>query len=149
MQSYYAKLLGELNEQRQRDFFCDCSIIVEGRIFKAHRNILFANSGYFRALLIHYIQDSGRHSTASLDIVTSDAFSTILAQKNTWTLGTGKEGFSSAARNVSISTKWTFSTKRHRPIFQLGCAAHYTLPWKIKQKAPGCSCSLQTLGISL
>ncbi|KAB0379290.1 hypothetical protein FD755_007074 [Muntiacus reevesi] len=78
MQSYYAKLLGELNEQRQRDFFCDCSIIVEGRIFKAHRNILFANSGYFRALLVHYIQDSGRHSTASLDIVTSDAFSTIL-----------------------------------------------------------------------
>ncbi|XP_020029584.2 zinc finger and BTB domain-containing protein 8B isoform X1 [Castor canadensis] len=78
MQSYCAKLLGELNEQRKRDFFCDCSIIVEGRIFKAHRNILFANSGYFRALLIHYIQDSGRHSTASLDIVTSDAFSTIL-----------------------------------------------------------------------
>ncbi|XP_036917308.1 zinc finger and BTB domain-containing protein 8B [Sturnira hondurensis] len=78
VQSYYAKLLGELNEQRKRDFFCDCSIIVEGRIFKAHRNILFANSGYFRALLIHYIQDSGRHSTASLDIVTSDAFSIIL-----------------------------------------------------------------------
>uniref|UniRef100_H0X873 Zinc finger and BTB domain containing 8B n=1 Tax=Otolemur garnettii TaxID=30611 RepID=H0X873_OTOGA len=78
MQSYYAKLLEELNEQRKRDFFCDCSIIVEGRIFKAHRNILFANSGYFRALLIHYIQDSGRHSTASLDIVTSDAFSIIL-----------------------------------------------------------------------
>ncbi|KFQ53916.1 Zinc finger and BTB domain-containing protein 8B, partial [Nestor notabilis] len=63
---------------RKRDFFCDCSIIVEGRIFKAHKNILFANSGYFRALLIHYIQDSGRHSTASLDIVTSEAFSIIL-----------------------------------------------------------------------
>ncbi|XP_075409742.1 zinc finger and BTB domain-containing protein 8B [Tenrec ecaudatus] len=78
MQSYPAKLLGELNEQRKRDFFCDCSIVVEGRVFKAHRNVLFANSGYFRALLIHYIQDSGRHSTASLDIVTSDAFSTIL-----------------------------------------------------------------------
>ncbi|XP_048205821.1 zinc finger and BTB domain-containing protein 8B [Perognathus longimembris pacificus] len=77
-QSYCAKLLGELNEQRKRDFFCDCSIIVEGRIFKAHRNILFANSGYFRALLLHYIQDSGRHSTASLDIVTSDAFAVIL-----------------------------------------------------------------------
>ncbi|KFV75070.1 Zinc finger and BTB domain-containing protein 8B, partial [Dryobates pubescens] len=42
------------------------------------KNILFANSGYFRALLIHYIQDSGRHSTASLDIVTSEAFSIIL-----------------------------------------------------------------------
>ncbi|XP_004705370.1 zinc finger and BTB domain-containing protein 8B [Echinops telfairi] len=78
MQSYPAKLLGELNEQRKRDFFCDCSIVVEGRVFKAHKNVLFANSGYFRALLIHYIQDSGRPSTASLDIVTSDAFSTIL-----------------------------------------------------------------------
>ncbi|OCT57662.1 hypothetical protein XELAEV_18003226mg [Xenopus laevis] len=78
MSSYYTKLLGELNEQRKRDFFCDCSIIVEGRIFKAHRNVLFANSGYFRAMLVHYIQDSGRHSTASLDIVTSEAFSTIL-----------------------------------------------------------------------
>uniref|UniRef100_A0A8C5P875 Zinc finger and BTB domain containing 8B n=1 Tax=Leptobrachium leishanense TaxID=445787 RepID=A0A8C5P875_9ANUR len=78
MPSYYTKLLGELNEQRKRDFFCDCSIIVEGRIFKAHRNVLFANSGYFRAMLVHYIQDSGRHSTASLDIVTSEAFSTIL-----------------------------------------------------------------------
>ncbi|XP_071432727.1 zinc finger and BTB domain-containing protein 8B [Pithys albifrons albifrons] len=78
VQSYHTKLLGELNEQRKRDFFCDCSIIVEGRIFKAHKNILFANSGYFRALLIHYIQDSGRHSTASLDIVTSEAFAVIL-----------------------------------------------------------------------
>ncbi|XP_064254161.1 zinc finger and BTB domain-containing protein 8B [Passer domesticus] len=78
VQSYYAKLLGELNEQRKRDFFCDCSIIVEGRIFKAHKNILFATSGYFRALLVHYIQDSGRHSTASLDIVTSEAFAVIL-----------------------------------------------------------------------
>ncbi|XP_039595154.1 zinc finger and BTB domain-containing protein 8B isoform X1 [Polypterus senegalus] len=79
--SYQAKLLCELNEQRKRDFFCDCSIIVEGRLFKAHRNVLFASSGYFRALLVHYLQDTGhghRHSTASLDIVTSDAFSHIL-----------------------------------------------------------------------
>uniref|UniRef100_A0A3B5L2J1 Zinc finger and BTB domain containing 8B n=1 Tax=Xiphophorus couchianus TaxID=32473 RepID=A0A3B5L2J1_9TELE len=71
---YLPKLLFELNEQRKRDFFCDCSILVEGRVFKAHRNVLFAGSGYFRALL-----DSGqRYSTASLDIVTADAFSVIL-----------------------------------------------------------------------
>ncbi|KAG5265204.1 hypothetical protein AALO_G00262530 [Alosa alosa] len=77
--SYMSKLLCELNEQRKRDFFCDCSIIVEGQVFKAHRNILFAGSGYFRALLVHYLQDSGqRHSTASLDIVTATAFSLIL-----------------------------------------------------------------------
>uniref|UniRef100_A0A3Q0R371 Zinc finger and BTB domain containing 8B n=1 Tax=Amphilophus citrinellus TaxID=61819 RepID=A0A3Q0R371_AMPCI len=76
---YLSKLLFELNEQRKRDFFCDCSILVEGRVFKAHRNVLFAGSGYFRALLVHYLQDSGqRYSTASLDIVTADAFSIIL-----------------------------------------------------------------------
>ncbi|XP_056439058.1 zinc finger and BTB domain-containing protein 8B [Gadus chalcogrammus] len=76
---YLAKLLRELNEQRKRDYFCDCSILVEGRVFKAHRNVLFAGSGYFRALLVHYLQDTGQlHSTASLDIVTADAFSIIL-----------------------------------------------------------------------
>jgi len=53
---YLPKLLFELNEQRKRDFFCDCSILVEGRVFKAHRNVLFAGSGYFRALLVHYLQ---------------------------------------------------------------------------------------------
>ncbi|XP_061681871.1 zinc finger and BTB domain-containing protein 8B isoform X2 [Syngnathoides biaculeatus] len=76
---YLPKLVFELNEQRKRGYFCDCSILVEGRVFKAHRNVLFAGSGYFRALLVHYLQDSGqRQSTASLDIVTADAFSIIL-----------------------------------------------------------------------
>ncbi|XP_072303723.1 zinc finger and BTB domain-containing protein 8B [Eucyclogobius newberryi] len=76
---YLPRLVAGLNEQRKRDFFCDCSVLVEGRVFKAHRNVLFAGSGYFRALLVHYIQDNGqRHCTASLDIVTADAFSIIL-----------------------------------------------------------------------
>lgn len=56
---YLPKLLFELNEQRKRDFFCDCSILVEGRVFKAHRNVLFAGCGYFRALLVHYLQVRG------------------------------------------------------------------------------------------
>ncbi|KAK6327984.1 hypothetical protein J4Q44_G00036300 [Coregonus suidteri] len=76
---YQSKLLCELNEQRKRDFFCDCCIVVEGRVFKAHRNVLFAGSGYFRALLVHYLVRCGQHhSTASLDIVTAEAFSSIL-----------------------------------------------------------------------
>lgn len=62
---YLPKLLFELNEQRKRDFFCDCSILVEGRVFKAHRNVLFAGSGYFRALLVHYLQVSKDHLSAS------------------------------------------------------------------------------------
>ncbi|KAM9409238.1 uncharacterized protein KZ484_001523 [Pholidichthys leucotaenia] len=77
--SYPPKLLFELNEQRKRDIFCDCSVLVEGRVFKAHRNVLFAGSGYFRALLVQSLQDSGQScSTVQLDIVTADAFSLIL-----------------------------------------------------------------------
>ncbi|RXM34897.1 Zinc finger and BTB domain-containing protein 8B [Acipenser ruthenus] len=77
--SYQSRLLGELNEQRKRDFFCDCSVLVEGRLFKAHRNVLFASSGYFRALLVRCLQEPGRPgSTAVLDIVTADAFALIL-----------------------------------------------------------------------
>lgn len=76
---YLPRFVADLNEQRKRDFFCDCSVLVEGHVFKAHRNVLFAGSGYFRALLVHYIQDnSQRHCTASLDIVTASAFSIIL-----------------------------------------------------------------------
>lgn len=56
--SYLPQLLYELNEQRKRGFFCDCSILVEGRVFKAHRNVLFAGSGYFQSLLVHYLQVS-------------------------------------------------------------------------------------------
>ncbi|KAJ8268251.1 hypothetical protein COCON_G00134230 [Conger conger] len=68
-----------VQHKEEAGLLCDCSVIVEGRVFKAHRNVLFAGSGYFRALLVHYLQDSGqRHSTASLDIVTSEAFSLIL-----------------------------------------------------------------------
>uniref|UniRef100_A0A8C6TKP1 Zinc finger and BTB domain containing 8B n=1 Tax=Neogobius melanostomus TaxID=47308 RepID=A0A8C6TKP1_9GOBI len=39
---YLPRLVADLNEQRKRDFFCDCSVLVEGRVFKAHRNVLFA-----------------------------------------------------------------------------------------------------------
>lgn len=60
---YLPKLLFELNEQRKRGFFCDCSILVEGQVFKAHRNVLFAGSGYFRALLVHYLQVRSLFST--------------------------------------------------------------------------------------
>uniref|UniRef100_A0A3Q0R679 Zinc finger and BTB domain containing 8B n=1 Tax=Amphilophus citrinellus TaxID=61819 RepID=A0A3Q0R679_AMPCI len=84
---YLSKLLFELNEQRKRDFFCDCSILVEGRVFKAHRNVLgallhFLNFYFSGICIFCYIwlkMDSGqRYSTASLDIVTADAFSIIL-----------------------------------------------------------------------
>ena len=79
--SYQARLLSELDEQRRRDFFCDCSILVEGRVFKAHRNILFASSGYFRALLVHYLQVRQVYTTYRLDRFTLPTGETSLWSK--------------------------------------------------------------------
>ncbi|NWR08404.1 KAISO regulator, partial [Paradoxornis webbianus] len=47
---YPRVLLQSLNEQRRCGLFCDVTVIVEGRKFPAHRNILSASSTYFHQL---------------------------------------------------------------------------------------------------
>ncbi|XP_018620588.2 transcription regulator protein BACH1-like [Scleropages formosus] len=42
-------VLCRLDEQRQNDFLCDVTLIVEGRSFRAHRVVLAACSDYFQA----------------------------------------------------------------------------------------------------
>ena len=42
--SYCYQLLRQLNEQRKKGILCDVSIVVSGKIFKAHKNILVAGS---------------------------------------------------------------------------------------------------------
>ena len=41
---YSGSLLNSLNEQRGHGLFCDVTVIVEDRKFRAHRNILSASS---------------------------------------------------------------------------------------------------------
>lgn len=48
--SHYRQLLRELNEQRQHGILCDACVIVEGKIFKAHKNVLLGSSRYFKTL---------------------------------------------------------------------------------------------------
>ncbi|NXU59475.1 KAISO regulator, partial [Turnix velox] len=47
---YCSVLLQSLNEQRGHGLFCDVTVIVEDRKFRAHRNILSASSTYFHQL---------------------------------------------------------------------------------------------------
>uniref|UniRef100_A0A8D0H9G8 Zinc finger and BTB domain containing 33 n=1 Tax=Sphenodon punctatus TaxID=8508 RepID=A0A8D0H9G8_SPHPU len=47
---YSAMLLNSLNEQRSQGLFCDVTVIVEDRKFRAHRNVLSASSTYFHQL---------------------------------------------------------------------------------------------------
>ncbi|XP_027027702.1 zinc finger and BTB domain-containing protein 49 isoform X1 [Tachysurus fulvidraco] len=43
-------LLQELQEQRIQGLLCDCTVVVKGVCFKAHKNVLAAFSPHFRAL---------------------------------------------------------------------------------------------------
>ncbi|CAH2222245.1 zinc finger and BTB domain-containing 8A [Pelobates cultripes] len=76
--SHHTRLLQQLDDQRRRDLFCDCNILVEGKMFKAHRNVLFASSGYFKMLLSQSCKDVGQPTTATFDVFSADTFTAIL-----------------------------------------------------------------------
>lgn len=59
--SHYRQLLRELNEQRQHGILCDACVIVDGKIFKAHKNVLLGSSRYFKTL---YCQVRNRFTKA-------------------------------------------------------------------------------------
>ncbi|KAM4871952.1 zinc finger and BTB domain-containing protein 8A isoform 2-T3 [Thomomys bottae] len=76
--SHQSHLLQQLNEQRRQDVFCDCSILVEGKVFKAHRNVLFASSGYFKMLLSQNSKETCQPTTATFQAFSPDTFTVIL-----------------------------------------------------------------------
>ncbi|XP_036398663.1 zinc finger and BTB domain-containing protein 8A [Megalops cyprinoides] len=76
--SHQSRLLKQLDEQRRQELFCDCNVLVEGRLFKAHRNVLFGSSGYFRMLLSQGAQNCGEPVSASFEVFSPDIFSVIL-----------------------------------------------------------------------
>ncbi|XP_059397509.1 zinc finger and BTB domain-containing protein 46-like isoform X2 [Carassius carassius] len=79
IRSHYRQLLRELNEQRQHGILCDVCVIVEGKIFKAHKNVLLGSSRYFKTLYCQVKKVSEQQATIThLDIVTAQGFKTIL-----------------------------------------------------------------------
>lgn len=76
--SHYRRLLQELNEQRQHGILCDACIIVEGKIFKAHKNILLGSSRYFKTLYCQVQKTSDQATVTHLDIVTAQGFKAII-----------------------------------------------------------------------
>ncbi|XP_071623827.1 zinc finger and BTB domain-containing protein 8A-like isoform X2 [Heliangelus exortis] len=76
--SHQVHLLEQLNEQRKQDLFCDCNILVEGKVFKAHRNVLFASSGYFKMLLSQSSKETTQPTTATFEVFSPETFMVIL-----------------------------------------------------------------------
>ncbi|KAL4648302.1 transcriptional regulator Kaiso-like [Arapaima gigas] len=48
---YSESLLRSFDEQRKAGLFCDVTVVVRGRTFRAHRNVLSASSSYFHERL--------------------------------------------------------------------------------------------------
>ncbi|NXX83235.1 KAISO regulator, partial [Urocolius indicus] len=69
---YSNALLQSLNEQRGHGLFCDVTVIVEDRKFRAHRNILSASSTYFHQLF------SMAGQVVELSFVRAEIFAEIL-----------------------------------------------------------------------
>ncbi|XP_039864227.1 zinc finger and BTB domain-containing protein 46 isoform X2 [Simochromis diagramma] len=79
--SHYRQLLRELNEQRQHGILCDVCVIVDGKIFKAHKNVLLGSSRYFKTLYCQVKKGAEPHhqtTVTHLDIVTATGFKAIL-----------------------------------------------------------------------
>ncbi|NXE93272.1 ZBT8A protein, partial [Menura novaehollandiae] len=60
------------------DLFCDCNILVEGKVFKAHRNVLFASSGYFKMLLSQSSKETSQPTIATFEVFSPETFMVIL-----------------------------------------------------------------------
>ncbi|KAI5947599.1 Zinc finger and BTB domain-containing protein 46 [Manis javanica] len=76
--SHYRHLLRELNEQRQHGVLCDACVIVEGKVFKAHKNVLLGSSRYFKTLYCQVQRTSDQATVTHLDIVTAQGFKAII-----------------------------------------------------------------------
>ncbi|KAJ8360902.1 hypothetical protein SKAU_G00174270 [Synaphobranchus kaupii] len=86
--SYYTQLLRELDEQRQHGVLCDACVVVEGKVFRAHKNVLLASSRYFKTLYCQARKVPGSApgdsrtiaatTVTHLDIVTATGFRVIL-----------------------------------------------------------------------
>ncbi|XP_012509998.1 PREDICTED: zinc finger and BTB domain-containing protein 46-like [Propithecus coquereli] len=76
--SHYRHLLRELNEQRQHGVLCDVCVVVEGKVFKAHKNVLLGSSRYFKTLYCQVQKTSDQATVTHLDIVTAQGFKAII-----------------------------------------------------------------------
>lgn len=76
--SHYRHLLRELDEQRQHGVLCDVCVVVEGKVFKAHKNVLLGSSRYFKTLYCQVQKTSEQATVTHLDIVTAQGFKAII-----------------------------------------------------------------------
>ncbi|XP_069748765.1 transcriptional regulator Kaiso isoform X2 [Narcine bancroftii] len=71
-------LLKSLNEQRAQGLFCDITIIVEDRKFRAHKNVLSSASSYFHQLFSLNGTSNVNGQVLELNFVRAEVFAEVL-----------------------------------------------------------------------
>ncbi|XP_053735800.1 zinc finger and BTB domain-containing protein 3 [Synchiropus splendidus] len=72
------QLLSALRIQRQQGFLCDCTVLVGSSHFVAHRAVLASCSPFFHMFFSDSPGSNGLNITLDNDIVTADAFGSLL-----------------------------------------------------------------------
>ncbi|XP_072015489.1 kelch-like protein 32 isoform X2 [Amphiura filiformis] len=75
--SYTSKLASSLNQFRNQGTFCDVTIVIDSRRFRAHKAVLSSDSSYFRGMFTSGFQESGR-SEVTVQEGSADSFSQLL-----------------------------------------------------------------------
>ncbi|XP_055256304.1 kelch-like protein 29 isoform X2 [Moschus berezovskii] len=72
------EMLKELNQQRRAKAFTDLKIVVEGREFEVHQNVLASCSLYFKDLIQRSVQDGSQCGREKLELVLSNLQADVL-----------------------------------------------------------------------
>lgn len=117
----------------RQGLFCDCSILVEGKVFNTHQNVLFASSGYFKMFFSQSSKDTSQPTTATFHMFSPDTSMVILdcVYSGTLTL---------TGQNV-IEVKSAASDLQMRDII-CACKTFIKSPLDISEKEKGCYFSL-------
>ena len=89
-QLYCKEILQTLNSLRHDDSLCDVTLVVEGREFKAHRNVLAASSPYFRNMFTSDMREK-TESKVTIEALTSSVMEDLLSYIYTGAVEIGEE----------------------------------------------------------
>ena len=87
---YCKEILQTLNSLRHEGSLCDVTLVVEGREFKAHRNVLAASSPYFRNMFTSEMREK-TESKVTIEALTSSVMEDLLSFIYTGAVEIGEE----------------------------------------------------------
>ena len=76
--NYCVALMQCLNDFRKHNVLCEVTIVVNGKPFYAHRNVLAAASPYFRAMFSNHFREQSETKPVILENITADVMEELL-----------------------------------------------------------------------